>query len=116
MRLKQIWVGATSAITILCLSSTAFAGAVTSKEELSISTTGGGLKVKSDNGNTFQFGGFIQYDFDSYDGLYNANPTPTDPSNIGDSSSESEWRRTRITTKGTRGKNWSYYFTKHWQK
>ena len=111
MRHKKFCIGATSAIIISCLNPAAFAGAVTSKEELSISTTGCGIKVKSDNGNTFQFGGFIQYDFDSYDGLYNANPTPADPSNIGDSANESEWRRTRITTKGTRGKNWAYDFT-----
>ena len=97
-------IATTSAITILSFSSAVFAGAVTSKENIAISTTGGGIKIKSDNGNSFQFGGFVQYDFDSYDGAYNAGLD-------GDSANESEWRRTRITTKGTRGENWSYDFT-----
>ena len=102
-------VAATSAITLFSFSSALFAGAVTSDEEIAVSTTGGGIKIKSDNGNSFQFGGFIQYDFDSYDGLYNAGTA--DPSDIGDSANESEWRRTRIAAKGSRGKNWAYDFT-----
>ena len=93
--------GATSAIALTSLSSLAFAGAVTSNEEIAVNTTGGGIKIKSDNGNTFQFGGFIQYDFDSYNGLYNAGTA--DPADIGESANESEWRRTRITAKGSRG-------------
>ncbi|MBT8123896.1 MAG: OprO/OprP family phosphate-selective porin, partial [Gammaproteobacteria bacterium] len=109
MRLKQILIGASSAIVITSLSSVAFAGAVTSKEEIAISTTGGGIKIESDNGNTFQFGGVIQYDFDNYDGLYNAGTA--DPADIGDSANESEWRRTRLTAKGTKGENWGYKLT-----
>jgi len=109
VRLKQILIGATCAITLFSFSSTIFAGAVTSKENIAVSTTGGGIKIKSDNGNSFQFGGFIQYDFDSYDGLYNAGTA--DPADIGDSANESEWRRTRISAKGTRGENWAYDFT-----
>jgi len=104
VRLKQFLIVAASAITLVSLSSVAFGGAVTSKEELSVSTTGGGIKIKSDNGNSFQFGGFIQYDFDNYDGAYNLGSD-------GDSANESSWRRTRIFTKGTRGKNWAYDFT-----
>ena len=61
MRLKQLLVATTSAIVITSFSSVAFAGAVTSKEEIAISTTGGGIKVKSDNGNTFNLGGRIMY-------------------------------------------------------
>ena len=104
MRLKQFLIGATSAIALTILSSIAFAGAVTSKEEISISTTGGGIKVKSDNGNTFSIGGRIMYDYDSYDGAYNADFD-------GDEGSESEFRRTRVNLKGTSGKNWEYKLT-----
>ena len=104
MRLKHFLVAATCVITILSFSSAVFAGAVTSKENIAISTTGGGIKIKSDNGNSFQFGGFIQYDYDSYDGAYNAGLD-------GDSANESEWRRSRIYAKGTRGENWAYDFT-----
>lgn len=86
------------------MSTLAFAGAVTSKEEISISTTGGGIKVKSDNGNSFSIGGRIMYDYDSYDGAYNADFD-------GDSGSESEFRRTRVNVKGTSGKNWEYKLT-----
>ncbi len=106
MRRRIFLVGVISLITFFGMCSAIHAGAVTSKEELVISTTGGGLKVKSDNGNSFSLRGFIQYDFDYYDGAYNAGVT--DP---GDSGSESEWRRTRITAKGTRGKDWAYDFT-----
>ena len=44
------------------------------------------------------------YDYDYYDGAYNAD-------NDGDSGSESEFRRTRINVKGTSGKNWAYKMT-----
>lgn len=87
-------------------SSVVFAGAVTSKEELKISTTGGGIKIKSNNGNSFAIGGRIMYDYDSYDGLWSEVNHDQD-----DSSSESEFRRTRVTLKGTSGKNWGYKFT-----
>ncbi len=114
MRLNQILVGVTSAIAITSVSTVAFAGAVTSKEDISISTTGGGIKVKSDNGNTFSIGGRIMYDMDFFDGLYNSNFDETDPNEVdafGDSSSEAEFRRTRINVKGTSGKNWAYKMT-----
>ena len=87
-------------------SSVVFAGAVTSKEELKISTTGGGIKIKSNNGNSFAIGGRIMYDYDSYDGLWSEVNHDQD-----DSSSESEFRRTRVTLKGTSGKHWGYKFT-----
>ena len=104
MRRKLFLIGLASIITSFYLTSAVFAGPVTSDEEISISTTGGGIKVKSDNGNSFQFSGRIQYDYDTYDDVYNAD-------NGGDSGSESEWRRTRMTVKGTSGKNWAYKFT-----
>ena len=104
MRRILFLIGLAGLIGFFALNTTVLAGAVTSDENISISTTGGGVKIKSDNGNTFQFGGFIQYDYDNYDGAYNAG-------NGGDTGSESEWRRTRITAKGTRGKNWAYDFT-----
>ncbi|MFK7815928.1 MAG: OprO/OprP family phosphate-selective porin [Gammaproteobacteria bacterium] len=105
MRLKQIMIGAASAIAITSMSTAAFAGAVTSKEEIAVSTTGGGIKIQSDNGNTFQFGGRIMYDMDFYDGLYNSNFTDD---NAGDNSSEAEFRRTRLEVKGSSGENWNY--------
>ena len=108
MRLKQILIGATSAIALSCLSSVAFAGAVTSKEEIAVSTTGGGIKIKSDNGNSFQLGGRIHYDLDFFDGLYNSDFTDD---RLGDSASEGEFRRTRIELKGSVAKDWYYKFT-----
>ena len=92
--------------TVFSSSSVVFAGAVTSKEELKISTTGGGIKIKSNNGNSFAIGGRIMYDYDSYDGLWSEVNHDQD-----DSSSESEFRRTRVTLKGTSGKHWGYKFT-----
>lgn len=89
---------------LLIHSSLLFAGAVTSNEEVTISTTGGGVKVKSDNGNSFSIGGRLLYDFDSYDGAYNAD-------NDGDTGSESEFRRARIHVKGSAGKDWAYKIT-----
>ena len=86
-----------------------YAGAITSGEEVKINTTGGGIKVHSDNGNSFQLGGIIQYDFDSYDGIYNSDTNNS--TDLGNSATESEWRRSRITTKGSRGDNWSYDLT-----
>ena len=109
MRHIQNLISVICTIVITNIGSVAFAGAVTSKEELAVSTTGGGIKIKSDNGNSFQFGGVIQYDFDNYDGLYNANTA--DPADIGNSANESEWRRTRLTAKGTKGENWGYKLT-----
>jgi len=106
---KLFLIGLTSLISFCLTSSALFAGAVTSDEEIVISTTGGGIKFKSDNGNTFQFGGVIQYDFDSYNGLYNAGTA--DPADIGDSVNESEFRRTRFTAKGSKGENWAYLLT-----
>ncbi len=100
----------TSAIALTSVSSIAFAGAVTSKEDISIKTTGGGIKVKSDNGNTFSIGGRIMYDMDFYDGLYNSG-FAAGADELGDSSSEAEFRRTRVNVKGTSGQNWGYKIT-----
>ncbi len=104
MRRNLFLISLVGSISFFEINAVVHAGAVTSDENISISTTGGGVKIKSDNGNSFQFGGFIQYDYDNYDGAYNAG-------NNGDSGSESEWRRTRLTAKGTRGKDWVYDFT-----
>ena len=41
------------------------ASGYTSKEDLIISTTGGGIKVKSANGNTFRASGLLEFDHDS---------------------------------------------------
>ena len=80
----------------------------TEGENVTLSTTGGGIKLKSDNGNSFQFGGRLMLDYDAFDFDGSNGGTP-----IGDSgdSSEAEWRRTRLTAKGTVKKDWSYGFT-----
>ena len=76
----------------------------TDGENVTLSTTGGGFKLKSDNGNSFQFGGRLMLDYDSYD---------FDGDGIGKEgdASDTEWRRTRITGKGTVKKDWSYGLT-----
>ena len=70
-------------------------------ENITLSTTGGGLKLKSDNGNSFQLGGRLMLDYDNYD---------FDGDRVGDGS-DTEWRRTRITAKGTVKKDWAYGLT-----
>lgn len=70
------------------------------KEDITISTTGGGIKVKSSNGNEFKVGGRLMFDYDSYDDFWGD-----------DDAEESEIRRSRITLSGKSGKNWSYKFT-----
>lgn len=69
------------------------------KEDITISTTGGGIKVKSSKGNQFKIGGRLMYDYDSYDDFW------------GDDADDTEIRRSRITLSGKSGKNWSYKFT-----
>ena len=80
MRLKQFLIAAINVITFASISSSVFAGAVTSKEEIAISTTGGGISVNSSNGNSFKLGGRIMYDYDYYDGAYNSCLLYTSPS------------------------------------
>ena len=76
-------------------------GVVTSeKEDITISTTGGGIKVKSSSGSEFKIGGRLMFDYDSYDDFW-----------ADESGEESEIRRSRITLSGKTGKNWSYKFT-----
>ena len=73
------------------------------KENITIATTGGGIKVKSSNGNKFKIGGRLMFDHDSYDKFWNGD---------GDGSAEeNEIRRSRITLAGNSGKHWSYKFT-----
>ena len=106
MRHNLQLLGVISMVALFCSTSAVFAGAVTSKEELKISTTGGGIKIKSNNGNSFALGGRIMYDYDSYDGVWSEVNHDDD-----DTATESEFRRTRMTLKGTSGKNWAYKFT-----
>lgn len=70
------------------------------KEDITISTTGGGIKVKSSKGNEFKIGGRLMFDYDSYDELW-----------ADDDADDTEIRRSRITLSGKSGKNWSYKFT-----
>lgn len=106
MRHTVRFLGLVGLIAAFCWGSAAFAGAVTSKEEIKISTTGGGIKIKSNNGNSFAVGGMIQYDYDSYDGIWNYADNGDD-----DTASESEFRRTRVTLKGSSGQDWAYNLT-----
>ncbi len=72
------------------------------KEDITIKTTGGGIQVKSSNGDTFKVGGRLMLDHDSYDSFWNG----------GDGSAEeNEIRRSRITFSGNSGKNWAYKLT-----
>lgn len=76
-------------------------GMVKSKQEdITISTTGGGINVQSSMGNEFKIGGRLMYDLDSYDDFWG-----------GEDAEENEIRRSRITLSGKSGKNWSYKFT-----
>lgn len=70
------------------------------KEDINISTTGGGLKVKSSKDNEFKIGGRLMFDYDSYDDFW-----------ASDDADDTEIRRSRITLSGKSGKNWSYKFT-----
>lgn len=70
------------------------------KEDITISTTGGGIKVKSSKGSQFKIGGRLMYDYDSYDDFW-----------ASDDADDTEIRRSRITLSGKSGKNWSYKFT-----
>lgn len=70
------------------------------QEDITISTTGGGINVKSSKGNEFKIGGRLMFDLDSYDDFWD-----------GEDAEESEIRRSRITLSGKSGKNWSYKFT-----
>ena len=70
------------------------------KEDITISTTGGGIAIKSSQGNEFKVGGRLMLDYDSYDDFWG-----------GEDAEENEIRRSRITLIGKAGKNWSYKFT-----
>ena len=73
------------------------------RENITIATTGGGIKVKSSNGSKFKIGGRLMFDHDNYDEFWNSD---------GDGSAEeNEIRRSRITLAGGSGKHWSYKFT-----
>ncbi len=75
-------------------------GMVKSKKEgITLSTTGGGIKVKSSKGNEFKIGTMQQFDHDSYDDFW------------GDDAEENKIRRSRISLSGKSGKHWSYKFT-----
>ena len=70
-------------------------------ESLTISTTGGGVKVKSSNGNTFKMGAFMMFDHENYDDLWGE---------MDKSGEENKIRRSRIDMSGTSGKHWGYKF------
>ena len=73
------------------------------QENIVIGTTGGGIKVKSSNGNRFKVGGLLQFDHYGYDKFWN------EPGS--ESAEENEIRRSRFTLAGSSGKHWLYRFT-----
>jgi phosphate-selective porin OprO/OprP len=107
VRHNLLLTGLASSLFCLGFSTAVFAGAVTSDEQISVSTTGGGIKIKSDNGNTFEVGGRIMYDMDFFDGAYN---TDFADNRAGDSASEAEFRRTRLELEGSVAGAWEYEF------
>ena len=82
------------------------------KEDIAIATTGGGIRVKSSNGNQFKIGGRLMFDHDSYDSFWNKcrPPSPCHHHRSG-SAEENEIRRSRLTISGNSAKNWAYKFT-----
>lgn len=73
------------------------------KENIVIGTTGGGIKVKSSNGNKFKVGGRIMLDHYNYDEFWNDEGEG--------SAEENQIRRSRFTLAGNSGKHWSYKLT-----
>ncbi len=73
------------------------------KENITISTTGGGIQVKSNTGSQFKIGARLMFDHYSYDEFWN--------STADDEAEENEIRRARFTLSGNTGKHWSYKFT-----
>ena len=79
-------------------------GMVKSKQEnIVIGTTGGGIRVKSTNGNQFKIGARIMLDHYNYDEFWN-------DAGAG-SAEENQIRRSRFTLAGNSGKHWSYKLT-----
>ena len=79
-------------------------GQVRSKKgNIVIGTTGGGIKVKSSNGDRFKVGGLLQFDHYGYDRFWNEQG--------GGGAEENEIRRSRFTLAGGSGKHWLYRFT-----
>ena len=73
------------------------------KENIAIGTTGGGIKVRSSNGNQFKIGARIMLDHYNYDEFWN-------DAGAG-SAEENQIRRSRFTLAGNSGKHWSYKLT-----
>ena len=73
------------------------------KENIVIGTTGGGIKVKSSNGNKFRLGARIMLDHYNYDEFWNDEGAG--------SAEENQIRRSRFTLAGNSGKHWSYKLT-----
>lgn len=74
------------------------------KSKVKVSTTGGGVKVKHKDGSSFSMNGRIMIDYDNYDGVL------FDGGKSDESSSEGEFRRTRLAAKGSIKKDWKYVF------
>ncbi len=64
--------------------------------DLTIATTGGGLRIKSDRGHSFRILGRLFLDHDSYDAFWGSN------------AEENKIRRAQLVMIGNAGKHWSY--------
>ena len=65
-------------------------------DELTIATTGGGLRIKSGSGHSFRILGRLFLDHDSYDRFWGSN------------AEENKIRRAQLVLKGGAGRHWSY--------
>lgn len=90
-------------------SATSFAGVVRTEGQDIIINTEGGFEAATEDGQfSFEIGGRLMWDYDSFDGMYN-NSTPV-ASKFGDTASDSELRRGRVYVAGTVYRDWSYKF------
>ena len=90
------------ALSIAALSGSTFAGTVTSAGDDLIIGSKGDLSIESADGNfSFDLGGRMMWDMDSYDGVHHDND---------ERALKSELRRSRLELKGTVYKDWNYKF------
>ena len=90
------------ALSIAALSGSTFAGTVTSAGDDLIIGSKGDLSIESADGNfSFDLGGRMMWDMDSYDGVHHDND---------ERALKSELRRSRLELKGTVYEDWNYKF------
>lgn len=90
-------------------STTTLAGVVKTEGPDIIVKTEGGFEAATEDGQfSFEIGGRLQWDYDSFDGMYNNSVGSADK--FGDTASDSELRRGRVYVEGTLYKDWNYKF------